>query len=260
MRRILFATLVLAGLFCASSQASPILSGTFSINGNITVSNFGTNGCASAGGCITWTDPPNTSANRADIAAGATLTGVFATITGFSGNDQASISNLTNPPDVVDGAGYAPQLFMSFCATTACVPAVTTTLLSNFIAAGIYSSGSCGTLPALIGQTCTPNGSLFSFVNNPGGGPGGQANATWVINGVTNDGASTWTSIFTSQFNVPYQSVLQSLSTNGFVTNTYSATFTVTQNSGVPEAGTMSLLGLGLVLVSTLARRKARKI
>jgi len=259
MRRILFATFLLAALFCASSQAAPILSGTFSTAGTITVFNGGVPGCAAAGGCITWADPTGTIPNRADISA-VGLTGVFAGIAGFSGNAQANVTNLVNPPEVVGPPGFAPQPFMSFCATTPCVPPVTTTLLVNFIPNGIFPPTQCGPPPS-VGQVCTTPGSLFNFVNNPGGpsAPNGQATATWVLNGVTNDGQSSWTGNFTAQFGVPFQTVFAQLAATGSVSNTYSATFTVTQIT-IPEAGTMSMLGLGLVVFSTLLRRKSRKI
>jgi hypothetical protein len=247
-RRVLLA-IVLGGLMCASLPAAPILFGSFNIAGNITVSNAGFNGCPAGSLCISWTDPPATSANKADIA-GSGLTGVFSGIPGFAGNDAANITNLTSPPEIVDGPGFAPQPFMSFNA-----PGVTTTLLINFIAAGFYTPTQCTLLPAAVGQQCTLPGSLFNFVNNPPPAPAGpQATATWVLSGVTNDGNSTWFGNFTSQFNVPYQTVLAQLQSTGSVTNTYSATITVVPV--VPEAGTLSLLGLGLVGLSIKLRRR----
>jgi len=248
--RVLLA-IVLGGLMCASLPAAPLLSGSFNIAGNITVSNAGFNGCSTAIGtlCITWTDPPATAANKADIA-GSGLTGVFATIPGFSGNDMANITNLTSPPEIVDGSGFAPQPFMSFNA-----PGVTTTLLINFIAGGIYTPAQCALAPA-VGQQCTLPNSLFNFVNNPPPAPAGpQATATWVLTGVTNDGLSTWSGNFTAQFNVPFQTVFAQLQSTGSVTNTYSATITAVPV--VPEAGTLSLLGLGLVGLSVKLRRRS---
>lgn len=246
---------LLAVAFCATLSASPILFGTFNIGGNITVDNNGTGGCLSAGGCITWTNPPASLANKADIAATG-LSGVFSTIVGFSGDDKANISDLHNPPESVGGTGFTKQPFMSFNAA-----GVTTTLMINFIAAGIYPA-TCGGTPA-IGQFCTAAGSLFNFVNNPGfmGGLPPQATATWVLSGVTSDGASRWSGNFTSQFGVPFQTVFANLAAAGFVNNSYSATITVVP-AGVPEPGSMALMGFGLglvVLSAGLRRRFSRR-
>jgi len=251
--KLLFVAL-LAAVSCATLSASPILFGTFNISGNLTVDNNGTGGCASAGGCITWTDPPATLGDKADIA-GSGLSGAF-TVAGFSGNDQANISDLHNPPESVGPPPFASQPFMSFNGG-----GITTTLLINFIAAGIYPSSGCAASPAAVGQVCTTPGSLFSFVNNPGG-TNGQATASWVLSGVTNDGLSTWTSIFTSQFNVPFQVVFGNLGAFGAVTNSYSATFTVTPNSTSPEPPASILMGFGLglvVLAAGLRRRLASR-
>jgi hypothetical protein len=77
-----------------------------------------------------------------------------------------------------------------------------------------------------------------------------------VFTGVTSDGLENWQGVFTSQFTVPYQSVLASLAANGSVTNTFSATFTLSPN--VPEASSLSLLGLGLGLVGLSAKLRKR--
>jgi len=270
MRRILLATLMLAGLFCASSQASPILTGRFDITGFITVMNPGQTTPASAGPvlgglvcpvgtlCIYWADPTATNRDKADIAGGMTLAQNGPVFVGldtppgtFSGNDKANIFDLFNPPAVVDAGGFPNQLFLSFNTV-----GVTTTLLGNFIAAGVAGSGACSANPAAYapGQICTPPGSLFTFLN----GFGSTSSATWTLTGITNDLQSNWTAVFTAQFGSSFQQVLLDLQTNGFVSNSYSGTVRLTA-AGVPEAGTMSLLGLGLVLFGTLARRKARK-
>jgi len=270
MRRILLATLMLAGLFCASSQASPILTGQFDIAGFITVMNPGTTTpaisgpvlgglvCPAGTQCIYWADPAATFKDKADIAGGMTVANNGPVFTGldtppgtFSGNDKANIFDLFNPPAVVGGGGFPNQLFMSFVD-----PVVTTTLLVNFIPNGVFLPTACSANPAAYaaGQICTTPGSLFSFIN----GAGHTSSATWTLQGVTNDGQSNWTGVFSAQFATSYQQVLLDLQNNGFVGHTYSATIALT-SAGVPEAGTMSLLGLGLVLFGTLARRKTRK-
>jgi hypothetical protein len=220
------------------------LLGTFNTTGNVTVDNPGMNGCPAGVACITWTDPPATGANKADISASG-LSGVFATLVGFSGNDAANISDLHNPPQIVDSIGFPPTLFMSFNNA-----GVTTTLLINFIAAGVFSNAACGDSPAA-GQNCTLTGSLFNFTNISAN----QSTASWVFQGITNDGQSKWVGSFTSQFNVPYQQVFANLGSAGFVTNSYSATFTLT---AIPEPDPLLLTscGLGLLAFSTVLRKK----
>jgi len=259
--RLIFVAL-LAVLCSATLSASPLIlapgPNSFNIGGTITVDNPGFNGCPAGDQCITWTDPPGTNADKADID-GLNLQGVFATLAGFSGPDKANISDLRNPPEIVGPPGFANQPFMSFNGG-----GVTTTLLINFIANGIFPSTTCGSAPA-IGQVCTSAGSLFSFTNNPGvgGGPPPQASAQWVLSGVTSDGTANWTGLFTAQFGIPFQSVFAELSSQGFVPNTtYSATITLTPRATVPEPGPVGLVGLGvglLVLSAGLRKRLSRR-
>ena len=69
----------------------------------------------------------------------------------------------------------------------------------------------------------------------------------------------TWDGTFTSQFNtLPFQTVLGTLATTGFVSNTFSGEITLTV---VPEPGTLSflLLGTGMIACATLLRRLSRR-
>jgi hypothetical protein len=230
--RVLLTTVLLGGAICATLPAAPI-NGTFNIAGTVTVTPT----------TITWqlNDAPFTP-DQATIGPGDT--GSFAPLAGST----VTIHDLNNAVEPV-GVVFPQQPFIAFNAAPS-FP----TLNINFIYAGIYSSAQCSTLPATVGQTCSIAGSPFNFVNNPPPAPSGpQATATWVFTGVTSDGLENWQGNFTSQFTVPYQTVLQQLQTQGSVSNTFSATFTL---SSVPEAGTMSLLGLGLVAISMKLRRR----
>jgi len=233
--RVLLTTVLLGGLICACLPAAPIV-GTFNIAGTITVTPT----------TITWTlnDPPFT-ADKATIGPGGT--GGFAGL----GGTTVTIHDLNNATEPV-GVSFPSQPFISFDAGPS-LP----TLNINFIFGGIYNASQCGTLPAAVGQTCTTPGSPFNFVNNPPPPPlGPQATATFVFMGITSDGLENWQGNFTSQFTVPYQSVLAQLASTGSVTNTFSASFTLNPISTVPETGTLGLLGLGLVAVSMKLRRR----
>jgi hypothetical protein len=235
--RVLLAAALLGGLTGTISTAAPI-TGTFDIAGTITVTPT----------LISWAlaSPPLTP-NEANLATG---TGSFAGL----GGTNVTIQTLNSATAPVDGAGFPALTFISFDAAPA-FP----NLNINFIFQGIYSNAACGAAPA-VGQQCTvnPPTSPFNFVNNPPGPPlGPQATATFVFTGVTSDGLENWQGNFTSQFTVPYQTVLQQLATTGSVTNTFSATFTLTP-AAVPETSSLSLLGLGLGLIglSTKLRRQ----
>jgi hypothetical protein len=220
---------LVGGLFVSATvlPAAPILNGAFDISGTITVVDNSN---------ITWTLPPP---NKALIGS---VSGSFAGLTGT----DVSIQNLSNPPAVVDGAGFPDEEFVSFDAD-----ATLPTLLINFIFAGVNSPAACGAPPA-VGQVCTVPGSPFNLQNVAGGG----SSASFVFRGVTSDGLSNWTGNFTSQFSVPYQTVLATLASAGSVTNTYSATFTVT---AIPEPNTV-LFVIGALGIFIGYRRKRRTV
>jgi hypothetical protein len=203
-------------------------------------------------GTISWTtqDPPIL-ADKTPISG---ATGSFTTLNGTN----ATIRDLNKVQEPVGGSGFPAQLFISFDAGP-----LLPTLNINNIFDGFYGPGGCLATPPAPGQTCTPDPPItpslspFNFVNNPGtNGP--QATVSFAFSGVTSDGLSTFNANFTSQFNVPFQTVLSQLGSQGFVSNTYSGTVTVTPLTTTPEPGSTVLMsiGLGLVLVSLQLRRR----
>ncbi|HTP87462.1 MAG TPA: hypothetical protein VMH81_27795 [Bryobacteraceae bacterium] len=237
--RLLPLAFVSIAFLSTSLQAAPLL-GTFNIAGTITVTTS----------AITWmsNDPPFM-LDKATIGPGPT--GSFAGL----GGTVATIDNLNSATEPV-GTPFAATPFLSFDAA----PALGL-LDINFIFAGIYSTAQCTAAPA-VGQTCTPNPPItpvtspFNFVNNPGiMGP--QATATFAFGGISADGQSQWSANFTSQFGVPFQSVLAMLASTGSVSNTYSATVTVTPVPE-PEIWSLFIVGAALVLVSRLGVIRSR--
>jgi hypothetical protein len=245
-QRLIFAVVVLGVLMLvpAPSFATSIYSTctlgspcTFDMSGRGTVTAT----------TITWNS--DAVGNAPDFFTLTAGTGVFSTIPAGS---QESIQNLNLATEPV-GTMFAPMAFISF-PTAPTLPA----LLINFIFAGIYSSATCGGTPA-VGQQCTPPGSPFNFVNNPGGPTGVEATATFVFKGVSADGAAAnWSANFTSQFNVPFQTILAAFAPggSGSQSNSYSATTTVTI-AAIPEPQTTALvLGGLLVLLGRFGMRR----
>jgi hypothetical protein len=119
-----------------------------------------------------------------------------------------------------------PATFLAFDTAPALPSLDITSILS-----GVYGSGQCALSPA-VGETCTPASGPYTFlnlVNNPPPAPlGPQATMTFVLSGVTSDGLSDWQATFTSQFVVPYQTLLAQLASTNSLSSSYAATVSVT--------------------------------
>jgi hypothetical protein len=241
-RRTALVAIAFAGLFCVNLLATPII-GTFNIAGTATATL----------NTLTWTSnvspfPPD----KATIGPGPT--GIFSAL----GGTTATIDDLNRATEPI-GSSFPAQPFLAFDAAPGLSP-----LLINFIFTGIYSPAGCAASPPDVGQTCTPSqpgaASPFNFVNNPPppsqGGP--TSTATFSVQGISADGKETWFGVFTSQFGTSFQQVLSAFAPggSGSVTNTYSATITVSEVTPVPEPSTAIPVSFALIAMSVFLRRR----
>jgi hypothetical protein len=162
-----------------------------------------------------------------------------------------TVNNLNSAAEPVATAFSDPS-FMSFQAGDN-LPSLTLT----YIPAGVDGSSQCNLAPAP-GQTCTPiipnpPGGLspFSFQNTVTG-----STAAFDFEGITSDGKTSWIATFTSQFNVPFQTVLANLSSPNFsMSNSFSGSVAFT---ALPEPGTFAMMGAGLLLLG-IGRGRLRR-
>lgn len=225
MRRMIL-VLALAGAYAGSAYATAV-TGTFDISGTMTASSSS----------ISWLD------GQAAVSSGATgsfvgASGLLVMLDGWN----AALEPVGNSP-------FAPQAFLSFPSALS-LPS----LSIDSVLPGVFTAAECTDEPAATGQTCTPSGSMFSFLNSPVG-----SSLQFVFQGVTSDGDSSWTGNFTAQFNVPYQTELTALAAGSFTTS-YSATFAVTPTiKSVPEPASLALFAAGLAAAAAAAAIRRRR-
>jgi len=158
-----------------------------------------------------------------------------------------SFSGASGPGTIADfAASPGPQSISAFL-TISAMPGVVFTLDS--VNAGHFSSADC-TMPAAPGQTCTPPGSIFNFVNQT---PTTSTASISVI-GTVSDGSHDTPSAFVATFSVPipltFQDILADFSAGRPVeARAGSATFVVT---ATPEPSSLLLAGMGLIFASFL--------
>jgi len=236
-------------LLCAvSAEAAPI-QGSYSGSGFATVSFTNLNFCPTA----QEPDGPN--------QGDACSFGVGNVSLGGGAGDFATVTGVLNTVDSLN-SGIAPigvnvniPLWMEFTPVQG-APPISLTLTQ--VLAGSFSSAACGDAPAA-GQVCTPGGSGFNLVNQTSGSSTASFQIIGdAVNGVPGD-TSPFVAIFTSQFTVPFQTLLAALAENQGTGN-YSSTYSLSVDvNAIPEPMSMSLIGAGLIGLVMLQRRRARR-
>jgi hypothetical protein len=236
VKNTLLSTITLAAALTTNLPAKA-LSGSFNFVGSVTATL----------NTITWQSNGGT-VEKANFGSTA-LTGDFSGLAG----QLLSIQNLSRGTEPVGPPGFPLAAFLSF--DTAPGLGV---LGINFVALGVFPPTDCHNPVRLPGQVCTlssadvPGGSPFNFTNTASDGVHVDGSTvSFTFGGITEDGQSKWSGIWTAQFNESYQDVF-TMFASGAITNSYSASVVVTP---IPEPDTMILLGAGLLVVSLGVRR-----
>ena len=173
----------------------------------------------------------------------------FTGLAGTTGTIANLTNNLTNTGPQPVGASFTDANWMVFSSAS---PLIAFDL--TFIAPGIDGTGGCSS--SAIGATCTPfSFSPFNLQNTTNGTSVAfsvSGNARNVSTGELTPFTGNFTTQITSQ-NIPQ--ILATINSGGSIVNSYSANFIA---STVPEPGTISLFGAGLIGLGLLQRRRAR--
>jgi hypothetical protein len=276
-----FRSVIVGGLVALAIAAAPSSASAAALSGTISIASDNSGGAKVTGaGVIDWFNPlgpPNGIFN-----IGTPSTGDFAGLLGATG--LALDLNFANQPvgvpfpagapnSTLPGEGNVLAGFLSF--PTA--PNIQFDL--SFINLGIFSSAQCALAPAP-GQVCTPpGGSPFSMFNDANMAANVQFGVKGFVRNTLDGSLSTFTGTYTTQFTVPYQTLLIDLlalpagglfpgspacgpspvGDCGFVQNTYSGTFTATVTPVVPEPMTLLTFGAGSLFIARKRRKAAKK-
>lgn len=232
-----------AGLsvFCVSSASAAPIAGTVNISGSVAV-----------GGTFIDFQPPVGPPNGSFSVSNTGNTGSFAALNNTTGS-ILDLNEMVQTP----GVPFPPLVgFLTF----ASAPDIRLDLTS--IDVGSFTSTDCFAPPAA-GQTCTPplgfGGAAGTNPFNLNNTSASTSSASITFHGTAVNTATGETSsfigIFSSQFTVPYQTLLADIAAGQTVSTSYSATITA---SAVPEPATMILLGSGLIGIFVIGRKRTR--